>query len=326
VFRFIYWYKRRVPQRYRPIVLVTGCSSGIGFALAEELYQANRFRVVITAREKNVDRLRQHFGENENFIIRALDVTSQAQQKSLIHEIADRWGSVDILVNNAGISYRSVVEHMEDQDERLQMETNYLGPMGLIRLVIPYMRMKGRGKIINISSVSGMLAMPTMASYSASKYALEGASEALWYEMRPFGINVSLVQPGFVHSNSFKNVYYSDKARLGSEEVGPYFNFYQAMTPFVARLMDLSRTPPEKVARLVMDVIYTVNPPLWIPATLDAEFFYYIRRIFPRRILHPLLYSFLPKVKTWGEGYTRKRPNFISYLFGARPKISDNKD
>lgn len=108
------------------------------------------------------------------------------------------------------------------------------------------MRKKGRGKIINISSVSGMLAMPTMSSYSASKAALEGASEALWYEMRPFGIDVSLVQPGFIHSESFKNVRYTERglqSEAGSDE---YSQFYNSMKPFITKLMGLSRTsaPP----------------------------------------------------------------------------------
>jgi len=94
-------------------------------------------------------------------------------------------------------------------DEQLQMQTNYFGPLALIRDLLPSMREKGRGKIINVSSVSGMIAMPTMASYSASKHALKGASEALWYEMKPYGINVSLIQPGFIKSNSFHNVYFS---------------------------------------------------------------------------------------------------------------------
>lgn len=314
MFRYVYWYKRRVPQKYKPIVLVTGCGSGIGLALAESFSKLDKFRVVITAREPSMEFLKSKFQESDNFLIRPLDVTSKVNRRALVDEICERWGAIDILINNAGISYRSVVEHMSEEDEILQMATNYFGPMGLIRAVIPYMRLKGRGKIINISSVSGMLAMPTMASYSASKYALEGASEALWYEMKPFGINVSLVQPGFINSNSFQKVHYSKKSCRGENENGPYQEYYKSMGPFIAKLMGFSKTHPEKVADLVFDVIYTVDPPLWIPATLDAEFFYYIRRIFPRRILHPMLFMALPRVKKWGSKFSRKRPGFLSYL------------
>src|SRR5690606_8275736 len=128
-----------------------------------------------------------------------------------------KWDGVSILINNAGISYRAVVEHMNDKDEQLQMAVNYFGPVALIRLVLPFMREQGRGKIINISSVSGMLAMPTMASYSASKHALEGVSEALWYEAKPLGVNVSLIQPGFIRSKSFKNVYFTEASEKAME-------------------------------------------------------------------------------------------------------------
>jgi short-subunit dehydrogenase len=97
------------------------------------------------------------------------------------------------------------VEHADIDERHAQHEVNYHGPMELVRLVLPTMREKRRGRIINVSSVSGMVAMPTMASYAASKFALEGATEALWYEVRPFKIRVSLVQPGFIRSSSFQN-------------------------------------------------------------------------------------------------------------------------
>lgn len=108
--------------------------------------------------------------------------------------LLELWGGVDVLVNNAGISYRAVVEHTDHEDRAHQMDVNFRAPMEMIRHVLPDMRRKRRGKIINVSSVGAMMAMPTMAPYSASKFALEGASESLWYEVRPFGIHVSLVQ------------------------------------------------------------------------------------------------------------------------------------
>jgi len=315
MYKYIYWYKRRAPQRYKPVILITGCASGLGQALADLFYEQNKYRVVITARERSLHHLNSRYSESDRFLIRELDVTNEESRQRLVSEVVATWGCIDILVNNAGISYRSVVEHMTDADELKQMNTNYFGPMALTRLVLPSMRNKGRGKIINISSVSGMLAMPTMASYSASKYALEGASEALWYEMRPFGIDVSLVQPGIIHSNSFKNVYSTANAWDEAHSEGPYSEYYKNMTPFVERLMGLSRSSPQSIAKLVLYVVQTVQPPLWVPATFDAEFFYYLRRIFPRRILHPLLFSCLPGAKKWGEKYTRKRPSFFKRIW-----------
>ena len=261
-------------RRYRPVVLITGCASGIGHALARRLCACPEYRVVLTAREgPSFARLGADFCESESCYLHPLDVTEPASRTRLLHAVEARWGPVDILINNAGISYRAVVEHMTEEDERRQMATNYFGPLGLIRAVIPAMRERGRGKIINISSVSGMLAMPTMASYSASKYALEGASEALWYELRPFGVNISLVQPGFIHSRSFQNVYYSRHSAPDTWHEGPYSGFYRSMAPFVEKLMDRARATPETIAERVLSVIRQQDPPLWVPATIDAYAF-----------------------------------------------------
>lgn len=302
-------HRRHKPQQnYKPVILVTGSASGIGLALTQLLYQHTEYRVVATARQKSYLNMLNDFKEDDRFIMRPLDVTVEEERIKVVNEVNKLWGGVDVLINNAGISYRAVVEHMTDQDEKLQMATNYFGPIGLIRLVIPHMRDKGRGKIINVSSVAGMLAMPTMAAYSASKFALEGASESLWYEMRPFGVNISLVQPGFIHSNSFRNVYHTDQSDPTRTWSGPYSEFYQNMTPFVEKMMLMSLTTPEKIAKIIVRTIETQNPPLWIPATLDATLFYYIRRIFPRRLLLPFLYWCLPRVQKWGANYTHKRP------------------
>ncbi|MGZ3723971.1 MAG: SDR family oxidoreductase [Bdellovibrionales bacterium] len=307
MFQWRYYFKRKTPQTYRPVILVTGCTSGLGLATAELLYHKTNYRIVITGRRASLGRLKGKFKENERFWIRPLDVTSAQERKVLLDEISAKWDGVDILVNNAGISYRAVVEHMSEDDELLQMSTNYLGPVALIKAVLPHMREQGRGKIINISSVSGMLAMPTMASYSASKYALEGLSESLWYEAKPFGINVVLIQPGFIRSNSFRNVYYSKQSDPTVQKSTVYRDYYQNMGPFIAKLMRLSFTPPESIANLILNVIRTENPPLWIPASLDAWAFYYLRRIVPRRLLMPLLFSLLPRSRTWGLKHTNRR-------------------
>lgn len=302
-----YLFQRKKPQNYKPVVLITGCSSGIGLAVAKLLHERSEYRIVATAREKSLEKVRNDFLEDERFLIRALDVTDEKSRQHLIHDITRTWGGVDILINNAGISYRAVVEHMTEQDEELQMATNYFGPMGLIRLCLPHMRETGRGKIINISSVSGMLAMPTMSSYSASKFALEGASEALWYEMRPFGVRICLVQPGFIHSPSHKNVYHTVQSDPTRNWNGPYCDFYKNMTPFVERMMNMSLTTPEKVAKQILKAMKTENPPLWLPATLDATVFYYIRRLLPRRVLLPFLYWCLPGARNWAKEHTHRR-------------------
>lgn len=143
--------------KFQPVILVTGCSSGIGLALAELLYGEHRYRVVVTARKGSVASLRKKFQESDRFWVRQLDVTDVAERDALVSEVSQKWQGVNVLVNNAGVSYRAVVEHMNVAEEQDQFEVNYFGPVGLIRALLPHMRSLGRGKIINVSSVSGML-------------------------------------------------------------------------------------------------------------------------------------------------------------------------
>src|SRR5665213_3868348 len=110
------YFQRKTPQTYKPVILVTGCSSGIGAATAKLLFSQSEYRVVVTARQSSMERLRNRYKENERFWVRALDVTSAKDRQALVDEIVKTWGGVDILVNNAGISYRAVVEHMSEED------------------------------------------------------------------------------------------------------------------------------------------------------------------------------------------------------------------
>lgn len=291
------------PHPRTPVVLVTGTSSGIGLEIARALRDRADYRVVATARESSAIKLREAgLRESDRFRIRNMDVTAADERLRVVEEICRDWGGVDILVNNAGISYRSVVEHMDADEEARQMETNYFSAMELIRLVLPGMRQRRSGRIINISSVSGMMAMPTMAAYSASKFALEGASEALWYELRPWNIHVTLLQPGFIRSDSFRHVYYSRRAgscRLDDSD--PYCSYYAAMAPFVEKLMRKSPSNAGDVARKVIRVMEMRRPPLRCPATPDAHVFYWLRRMLPRRLYHRVLYYMLPGIAHWGK-------------------------
>ena len=243
----IFWrrLRRRNQQYFRPVILVTGAGSGIGLALTKLLHPMSQYRVIATVRESSLVRMHAMFPARDGFDIQALDIRDTPGIDQLIAMVDQKYGGVNILINNAGISFRAVAEHMTDEDEVLQMSTNYFAAMALIRRVLPAMRKVGRGKIINVSSVSGMLAMPTMSSYSASKHALEGASEALWYEVKPFGIDVCLIQPGFINSSSFKNVYYTQDSHPDQSLQSEYQNYYRNMIPFVEKLMRKSFSTPD---------------------------------------------------------------------------------
>lgn len=156
---------------------------------------------------------------------------------------------------------------------------------------------------MNVSSVSGILAMPTMASYSASKHALEGATEALWYEAKPFGIRVNLIQLGFVNSSSYKNVLLAPKARLSSMLSGPHSEYYFSMTPFIEKFMMTSSSTPEMIAKKIINCIENKCTKLRICVTKDALFFSFLKRILPSHLLNLILYWCLPGSIRWGKSW-----------------------
>lgn len=275
-----------------PVVFITGTSSGIGKALTELLLSMGNYRVVATTREQSFNKLRETLPQLENLLLLPLNVERIEMHKEIVATVMNKWERIDVLVNNAAIAYRSVVEDLSPSEEYEQFAVNYFGPMNLIRVVLPYMRKQCRGKIINVSSVAGMMAMPTMSPYSASKFALEGASEALWYEVKPWNISVTLVQPGFVRTEAFRKVRYPENFTPNPEH--PYWEEYSTMADFVNRFMERALATPQSVAKVIYKVIKSRKPPLRVPATPDAWFFILLRRLFPRRLYHSILYNRLP--------------------------------
>lgn len=293
---------KKVMQRKR-VVLVTGGSTGLGLALIKELLQKNQYHVIATARESSLYRFAEAgLVEGENLWIRPLNVLLKHERDAVIQEAHEKLDGIDVLVNNAGYCLRGVVEQVNETERLKQIDTNFRAPMALIRGVLPHMRKRRSGHIINISSVSGMMAMPTMSIYSASKFALEGATEALWYEVRPWNIKVCLIQPGFINSDSFKNVELTRESRKSIQDKNnPYYYHYNSMAPFIAKMMKLSPSTPEKIARKIHKIINSNHPALRVPVTIDAYFFGLIRKLLPGALYHALMYYSLPKVFRWGE-------------------------
>ena len=296
------------------VVLITGASTGIGLALCKLLHRHQQYRIVATARESSLKRFAEAGLHNdEHLMLLALDVTDQDQQAACIEQIEARFGPVDILINNAGVCHRAVFEHLDDDYLDELMRVNFWAPIQLSRLVIPQMRHKRNGYIINVSSVGGMMAMPTMGAYSASKFALEGASEALWYEMRPWNVKVSLIEPGFIHSKAFQHTSFSNQAIDAQlDPYNPYFKYYYYLNKLIAKGMRLAPATPDTVARRIYRVMHTTDPHFRIPVTIDAWIFRLLRQILPRGLYHRMLYANIPHVKEFindsasSSGYHRK--------------------
>jgi len=178
-------------------VLITGCSAGIGRVTAE-LFQKNGWQVAATMRHLEAGK---ELAKLDNVLVAKLDVTDQESIHSAVTAAVDRFGGVDVLVNNAGYGVYGVLEATPVESMRQQFETNVIGLLAVTQAVVPGFRQRRSGVIVNVSSIAGRLTLPFGALYCGSKYAVEGISEALSYEMREIGVRVKLVEPGFIKTN-----------------------------------------------------------------------------------------------------------------------------
>ena len=182
-----------------PVWFITGCSTGFGRELARLVLERG-WRAVVTARkpEQVMDLVEAH---EDRALALALDVTKPAQIEAAAKAAQDRFGQVDVLVNNAGYGYLAAVEEGEDAEVRAMFEANFFGLAAMTRAVLPGMRARRSGCIVNISSIGGLASFPATGYYHATKYAVEGLSESLAQEVGPLGIKVVIVEPGPFRTN-----------------------------------------------------------------------------------------------------------------------------
>jgi NAD(P)-dependent dehydrogenase (short-subunit alcohol dehydrogenase family) len=271
-------------QRSRA-VLITGCSSGIGRAIAERLARSG-WRVYATARDvSSVDDLKSHGCK-----VQALDVSDLNSMRAAVTTIEESEGSVGVLINNAGFGLHGAVETTSLDDVRRQFETNFFGPATLTQLVLPAMRRQGWGKLVNMSSMGGRLTLPGGAFYHASKHAIEAFSDALRLELRIFGIDVIVIEPGIIKTQ------FGDTA-VGTvdanETNGPYDLFNQKVMLKIdaayRNRMFGGPARPETVARVVERAISSQRPRARYPVTMGARALMALRRVLPDRAFDSLV-------------------------------------
>jgi NAD(P)-dependent dehydrogenase (short-subunit alcohol dehydrogenase family) len=237
----------------RRVVFITGCSTGIGRALVEEFVRAD-CRVIATARQP--DSLEGLAGTD--VLVEQLDVTVGPSIGRAV-QAASRWaGHIDILVNNAGYGLMGPTAELDPNDLRVQLETNVIGPMALIREVVPGMAKRGWGRIVNVGSVVGVTPLPFSGAYSASKAALHYLSDTLRVEVAPFGIRVLLVQPGSIKSG------FGDSASRGLERYHAEESLYRPVAAAIdarAQASQRDPSPPKELARRVVEATLRDEPP-----------------------------------------------------------------
>ncbi|MGA7157471.1 MAG: SDR family oxidoreductase [Acidobacteriaceae bacterium] len=180
-------------------VLITGCSAGIGRATAE-MFAANRWNVVATMRAPEAA---GKLAEKENVLVTALDVTDESSIVAAVKQAEKRFGAIDVLVNNAGYGLYGLLEATSLEFIRKQFETNVVGLLAATRAVVPGMRKRCSGVVVNVGSIAGKMTYPLGTMYNGTKFAVEGISEALRFELHEIGVRVKLIEPGIVYTNFF---------------------------------------------------------------------------------------------------------------------------
>ncbi len=237
-------------------VLVTGCSSGIGLATCHVLSR-NNFMTYGTVRNlskaKNIQDLMNR--ENLSLKILRLDVNDNQSIKLAIKKILNHTGRIDVLINNAGYGMFGPIEEITTQEIKKQFETNFFGAIRLIKAIVPIMRKQGNGTIVNISSMVGRFAVPLNSAYVSSKFAVEGLSESISFELEEFGIRVIVIEPGVVKSDFFHNV----KVK-GMNLESPYHELMERRVNFLDKAMKNSLTSSYDVAGTILDALNSKDP------------------------------------------------------------------
>jgi NAD(P)-dependent dehydrogenase (short-subunit alcohol dehydrogenase family) len=230
------------------VVLVTGASSGVGRSTAR-LLSGNGYKVFGTSRNP------ASVGTIPNVEILPLDVRSDDSVGACVKAVIGRAGQLDVLVNNAGYELAGALEELSMEEAKAQFETNFFGVFRMVKAVLPIMRQQKRGQIVNVSSLSGISPIPFMGIYSASKFALEGYTEALRHELKPFGIHVSQIEPGFLKTGI------TERRQVAAEAIKDYAPWRQRAFNAI-RGHEEKGPGPELVAQTVLKILSSKTPGL----------------------------------------------------------------
>jgi NAD(P)-dependent dehydrogenase (short-subunit alcohol dehydrogenase family) len=251
----------------QPVVLITGASSGVGQSTARLLSQRG-YQVFGTSRNPAVA------DHTQGVEMLPLDVRADDSVKACLNAVTQKAGRLDILVNNAGYELAGALEEVSLDEARAQFETNFFGVVRMVKAVLPLMRRQRHGQIITVSSLAGISSIPFMGLYAASKFAVEGYTEALRHEVKPFGIHVSLIEPAFLHTPMMIH------RQVAAERITEYDRWRQRSFDAI-RAYEEKGPGPELVAETVLKVAASKAPRLRYLTGRQAKVVRGLRRFLP---------------------------------------------
>jgi short-subunit dehydrogenase len=260
-------------------VLITGASTGIGYATAR-LFQQRGWTVIATMRFPE----KSDLAALENVICLPLDVTNSESIQQAVASALEQVSEIDVLINNAGYGLLGVFEACTVEQIDRQFATNVFGLMAVTRALLPHFRQRRAGVIINVSSIGGRMAIPLFSLYHSTKWAVEGFSESLQYELEPFNIRVKLIEPGPI-----KTDFYTRSPEIAQQ---PGLTDYEAFTSKVmAKLAgaDQNASPPEVTAKAIYRAATDGTRQLRYPAGGNAGFLLFLRKLLPDRLFSQLI-------------------------------------
>ena len=276
--------------RQKKTALITGGTDGLGRATS--LLLARRGYVVFAAgrsseKRQELDRLAQ----DERIPIHTLemDVTNDPSVEIGVEFVLEKGGGIDVLINNAGVGYMAVVEELRLEDLRKQFDTNLFGVLRVTQAVLPHMRARRHGRILMMSSVAGLISPPTYGAYSSSKHALEGLSNSLRLEMYAFGVEVILIEPGYIVTNFQQTVRELAQPYVERAKASPYAKIYSGAWEGANRGRASSRSTPEDCALVMLQAIESAHPKARYTVTPLAKWASFAKRVLPDTLLDSFL-------------------------------------
>jgi len=243
------------------VVLITGATDGLGKAAAILLAERG-YRVYAAGRSVEKRARLDQIAHTKNLPLKSLelDVCSDESVRCAVAHVLSEAGAIDVLINNAGLGYMAVVEELKMEDMRQQFETNVFGVLRVTQAVLPHMRQRRGGRILMMSSVAGLVSPPTYGAYSSSKHALEGLSNSLRLELYPFGVEVVLIEPGYIVTNFQQTATALAKPYVDASKSSPYAKVYSGAWSGASKGRVEAKTTPEDCARVMLHAIETPSP------------------------------------------------------------------